>query len=164
MTGSAQPAPLLFSTAFGLLMAVASAIHAGRIGSLAALLAALAVLVGLRFPAAATLAVLMAVVAVASSNAYPLYAALAGLSAAAYLVIRHAAGPSAGVVTTTRPTVLAMVGFTLVGVAATIVPGTFPWLPLAAPAAVVVIFVLTALPLVAGRVEGARGRGGRRTN
>ena len=96
MSGSRQPAPLVFSTAFGVLMAAASAIHAGRIGTLAALLAGLAVLIGVRYQSAAIVAVLMTVFAVASSTAYPLYAALAGLSAAAYLVIRHAAGPSAG--------------------------------------------------------------------
>lgn len=151
MTGSRQPAPLVFSTAFGLLMAAAAAIHTGRVGTIAASLACLAVLVGLRYRAAATLAVLLAIVALVGSDAYPLYAAVAGLSAAAYLVIRHAAGPTGGIVTTTRPTVLGMVGFTLVGVLATVIPGSWPWLPLAAPAAVVVIFVLATFPFVRDR-------------
>lgn len=146
MSSSAQPAPLVSSTAFGLLMVAAAAIHANRVGLVAAALAAAAVLVGIRYRTAATLSVLLVIVAVASTDAYPLYGALAGLLAAAYLVIRHAAGTSGGVVTTTRPTVLGMVGFTLAGSLATIVPLSVAWLPLVAPAAVVGMFVLVTLP------------------
>jgi hypothetical protein len=71
---------------------------------------------------------------------------LAGLSAAAYLVIRHAVG--AGVVTTTRPTVIGMVAFTLVGIAATVTPLSVPWLPLLAPPAVVATFALVMVPFL----------------
>jgi hypothetical protein len=88
--------------------------------------------------------VLLVIVSVISADAYPLFGALAGLSAAAYLVIRHAA--SAGIVTTTRPTVLGMVGFTLAGSLAAVVPLSVPWLPLVAPVAVVVMFILVMLP------------------
>jgi hypothetical protein len=146
VTRPGQPAPLAFSTGFGLLMAAAAAVHADAPGSIAAALAVLAVLVGLRYRTAATLSVLLVVAAIVLSNPPPLLAALSGLSAAAYLVIRHAAG--SGVVTTTRPTVIGMVGFTLVGAIATMIPLSAPWLPLAAPLAIVSIFLLVTLPFV----------------
>jgi hypothetical protein len=146
MRRSSQPAPLVFSTGFGLLMAAAAAVHADTRGSVAAALGVLAVLFGLRYQAAVTLAVLLVIAAVVLSNPPPLFAALSGLSAAAYLVLRHAA--DSGVVTTTRPTVIGMVGFTLVGTIATMVPVSVPWLPLAAPLAVVSIFLLVTLPFV----------------
>ncbi len=135
-----QPAPLAFSTAFGLLMVAAAAINADRAAVVTAAVAVGAVLVGLRYRSAATLSVLLVVAVIVLSDPLGLYAALSGLSAAAYLVLRHAA--SLGVVTTTVPTVLGMVGFTLVGVVATAVPATLPWLPLVAPVAAVAIFVV----------------------
>ncbi len=142
---SNQPAPLTFSTAFGLLMVAAAAVGADRAAGVAAALAVGALVVGLRYRAAATLSVLIVVAVIVLSDPPALYAALSGLSAAGYLVLRHAA--SLGVVTTTRPTVLGMVGFTLVGVVATMVPATLPWLPLVAPVAALAIFVVATLPL-----------------
>src|ERR1700738_2445855 len=153
MTSSIQPAPLAFSTAFGLLMVTAAAIHTDRAGVVAVGVAVVALLAGLRYRAAATLSVLSALAAIVLSvpppllAAFPptvfsvpppLFAALSGLSAAAYLVIRHAAG--AGVVTTTRPTVIAMVTFTLIGIGATSVALHLPWLPRVDPPAVSVSF------------------------
>jgi hypothetical protein len=149
MTPSTQPAPLAFSTAFGLLMVTAAAIHTNRAGVVAIGVAVVALLAGLRYRPAATLSVLSAIAAIVLSVPPPLFAALSGLSAAAYLVIRHAAG--AGVVTTTRPTVIAMVTFTLIGIGATSVPLHLPWLPLVAPPAVVVIFLLAAWPFLRGQ-------------
>jgi hypothetical protein len=146
-----QPAPLAFSTAFGFLMVTAAAVQADKAGSIALVLAVVAVLTGLVYRPAATLSVLLVIAAIVLSNPPPLFAAVSGLSAAAYLVLRHAAGPSGGLVTTTRPTVVGMVGMTLVGIAATWVPLRLPWLPLLAPPAVVVIFVLVMLPFVRGR-------------
>ena len=148
MTSSMQPAPLAFSTGFGLLMVAAAAIDTDRVGVVAVALAVGALLVGIRYRSAATLSVLVVVVAIVVSDPPALYAALAGLSAAAYLVLRHAA--SLGVVTTTRPTVIGMVGFTLVGIVATGVPVSLPWLPLVAPVAAVAIFVVAMLPLMRG--------------
>jgi hypothetical protein len=148
MTSSVQPAPLAFSTAFGLLMVTAAAIHVDRAGTIALGVAIAALVVGLRYRAAATLSVLSVIVAIVLSVPQPLFAALSGLSATAYLVIRHGAG--AGVVTTTRPTVIAMVTFTLIGVGATTVPLHLPWLPLVAPPAVVVMFLLAAWPFLRG--------------
>lgn len=149
---SKQPAAPVFSTAFGLLMVAAAAVGAGKPAIVMAGLALAAMLVGLRYRSAATLSVLLVIVVVVMSNPPGLYPALSGLSAAAYLVLRHAA--SLGVVTTTRPTVLGMVGFTLVGVVATLLPPALPWLPLAAPAAAVALFVVAALPFL----RGAHGR------
>ena len=135
-----QPAPLAFSSVFGLLMVAAAAVDADRAAVVTAAVAVGAMLVGLRYRAAATLSVLLVVAVIVLSDPPGLYAALSGLSAAAYLVLWHAA--SLGVVTTTVPTVLGMVGFTLVGVVATVVPAAVPWLPLVAPVAAVAIFVV----------------------
>jgi len=149
MTSSIQPAPRAFSTAFGLLMVTAAAIDTDRAGAVAIGVAVVALLVGLRYRAAATLSVLSVIAAIVLSVPPPLFAALSGLSAAAYLVIRHAA--DAGVVTTTRPTVIAMVTFTVIGIGATAVPLHLPWLPLVAPPAVVLIFLLAAWPFLRGQ-------------
>jgi hypothetical protein len=149
MSRSGQPAPLMFSTPFGLLMAAAAGVHPGPAGPAVVALVAVAVLgvlVGLRFRAAATFSVLLVIAAVTVSDPSTLFAALSGLSATAYLVIRHAAG--SGVVTTTLPTVLGMVGFALAGTIATMTPVSLPWLPLAAPLAVVGIFLLVTVPFM----------------
>ena len=152
MRSSAQPAPLAFSSAFGMLMVVAAAIHADRAGTIAIGLAVAALLAGLWYRPVATLSVLLVIVAIVLSPPPLLFAALSGLSAAAYLVIRHAAG--LGIVTTTRPTVLAMIGFTLVGAIATWVPLQVAWLPLLAPPAVVAMFLLVTIPFLRGAARG----------
>lgn len=152
MRSSAQPAPLAFSSAFGMLMVVAAAIHADRAGTIAIGLAVAALLAGLWYRPAGTLSVLLVIAAIVLSPPPLLFAALSGLSAAAYLIIRHAAG--LGIVTTTRPTVLAMIGFTLVGVVATWVPLQLAWLPLLAPPAVVVMFLLVTIPFLRGAARG----------
>lgn len=151
MTPPMQPAPLAFSTAFGCLMVTAAAFGADRTASAALGAAVVAMLIGLRYRSLATVSVVLVIAAIVWSNPPPLFAALSGLSAAAYLVLRHAAGPAGGLVTTTRPTVVGMVGMTLVGIAATSVPLRLPWLPLLAPPVVVVIFVLVTLPFLRGR-------------
>ena len=141
-----QPAPLAFSTAFGFLMVTAAAVQPDKAGSITLGLAAVAVLAGLVYRAAATLCVLLVITAIVMTNPPALFAALSGLSAAAYLVLRHAGS----VVTTTRPTVVGMVGMTFLGIAAALLPLRLPWLPLLAPPAVVVIFVLVMLPFPRG--------------
>jgi hypothetical protein len=75
-----------------------------------------------------------------------LFAALSGLCAAAYLVLRYAV--AAGVVTTTWPTVMAAIGFTVLGAAATSIPAHLPWLPLVAPPAAVAVFALVTRPFL----------------
>jgi hypothetical protein len=162
MTMPMQPAPLAFSTAFGFLMVTAAAVQADNAGSIALVLAVIAVLTGLVYRAAATLSVLLVIAAIVLSDPPPLFAAVSGLSAAAYLVLRHAAGPPSGLITTTRPTVVGMVGMMLVGIAATSVPLRLPWLPLLAPPAVVVVFVLVTLPFLRGRRADPSESGGAR--
>jgi hypothetical protein len=144
-----QPAPLAFSTVFGILMAAAGAVHADRPGLITVTLSVVAVLVGLRFKTMATVAVLLTVSAIVLSEPPALYAALAGLSATAYLVLRHAV--EAGVVTTTWPTVIGAIGFTGVGVVATSVPLHLPWLPVLAPPAAVAVFALATRPFLGER-------------
>ena len=142
---SAQPAPLLFSTAFGALMVAAAAWPAGPAGLIAVGLAGAAVLVGVLVRWAATAAVLLTVAAGALTDPPVLFAAVSGLSAAAYLVIRHAAGRQ--VVTVTMPTVVGLVGFTFAGLAAVVVPLRLDWAPLLGPVVAVAILAAAAAPL-----------------
>ncbi|MGV0814776.1 hypothetical protein ABQF34_22660 [Mycolicibacterium boenickei] len=153
---TAQPAPRIFSTVFGLLMVASSAAPADGPALLAAVVGAVAVLAALVVRPAATAAVLATVAALALSEPAPLYAALSGLSAAVYLVIHHAVGAPA-VVTTTRATVLAALGFTVVGLVAISVPVQVRWLPLLAPLVVAGIYVLVIRPFLENsRWEAAR--------
>lgn len=135
----------LVAVAFGLMMVAASAAGAGGPALVAASVGAVAVLVGLFARAAATVAVTSAVCAIALSDPQPLLAALAGLSAAAYLVLAHTA--------MTRPTAIAMVGFTLAGLLATALPAGASWLPLAAPVAAVLVFAVAMHPFFAQHGE-----------
>lgn len=127
------------SAGFGVLMAAAAAFDARGPALVAAAIAGVAVLAGLYLRLAATAAVLAVVCAIALSEPQPLLAALSGLSAAAYLVLRYT--------TMTGPTVIGLVGFTAVGVAAT-TAGTagLSWLPLLAPVAAVILFLLLTGP------------------
>jgi hypothetical protein len=154
---SAQPAPRSFSTIFGLLMAAAVAMPADGPALLAAGLAALGVLAGLVIRPASSAAVLAAAAALTLSDPAPAYAALAGLSATAYLVIRHAVD-TPGVVTTTGPSMIAAVGFSVAALAAAAVPLTGRWLPLLVPPAVAVLYVLVVRPFVHESTWGADRR------
>jgi hypothetical protein len=145
-----QPAPRAFSTAFGLLMVAAAEVQAHGLALVAAALAGVAVLAGLQFRPAATIAVLLTISVIVLSDPSPMYAALSGLCAAAYLVLRHAVGAPA-VVTATQPTMIAAVGFTFAGVAASSFSPQLPWLPLLAPLAVFGIYALATRPFLAGR-------------
>jgi hypothetical protein len=69
----------------------------------------------------------------------PLLTATSGLCAAAYLVLRHTAA-------VTAPTVVGAVGFTAAGLAAAALPIQLPWVPLAAPLAVLLLYVLVTRP------------------
>ena len=127
------------SAGFGVVMVTAAAVDARGPALIVAAAAGVAVLAGLYVRAAATAAVFAVVCAIALSEPQPMLAALSGLSAAAYLVLRHA--------TITRPTVIGLVGFTAVGVVAT-TAGTagLSWLPLLAPVAAVVLFLVLTGP------------------
>jgi hypothetical protein len=127
------------STAFGLVMVASAAVQADGPGLVAAVVAAAAVLAGSVFRPAASVAVLVTVAVIVLTDAPPVLTATAGLSAAAYLVLRHTAA-------VTAPTVLGAVGFTGAGLAAASLPIELPWVPLLAPLAVLVVYVLVTRP------------------
>lgn len=122
------PAPLVVSTGFGLTMATATAVDAHGVVLAGAAATALMVLVGMVFRPAATGAVACAVVVIALGDAAPMTVAVSGFCAAAYLVVRHAAGVTAA-------TLVAAVGFSFVGLVATVFPLQVRWLPVLAPLA-----------------------------
>jgi hypothetical protein len=128
---------------FGLVMVGAAAVgtHGPAVATAGA--AALAVGIGVALRPIATLAVLLSVFTMVLSDPSHLLAALSGLCAAGYLVCRHA-----DAVITSWPTLVAAVGFTFAGLVATSFPLQLPWLPLAAPLAVVAIYVLATRPFV----------------
>jgi hypothetical protein len=96
-------------------------------------------LVGSVFRPAATIAVMLTVGVIVLADAPPLLTATSGLCATAYLVLRHSAA-------VTSPTVLGAVGFTAAGLAAASLPIQLPWVPLLAPLAVLVLYVLVTRP------------------
>ncbi|WP_373143104.1 hypothetical protein [Mycobacterium marinum] len=138
----------VLSPVFGLLMV--SAAGAGAHGPVIVALAGagIALVAGILVRAAATVAVLLTVLALVLSAPSQLLAALCGLCAVAYLVSRHAAGAPAGVAMATWPTIVAALGFAFAGLAATAFPLQVPWLPLAAPLAVLAIYVLATRPFL----------------
>lgn len=137
-----------FATAFGLLM-VGLAADGWHEPAIAAWVAALiAVAAGIVFRRAATVAVLLAAVTVVLSGPPVILVALSGVCAAAYLVCRHAAGASALVVLDSWPTALGAVGFTIAGLVATSFPLQLPWLPLLAPLAALLIYLLAVRPFM----------------
>jgi hypothetical protein len=141
-----NPATALLATAFGLLMAAASAVQTDGRALTAAVGAAIAVLVGIRFRSAATVAVVASACAIAIADPAPTATLLAGLCAAAYLVLRHASGSE----TATLPTIVGALTLSLIGYLATVIPIELAWLPLAAPAAVFAIYVIVMRPLFLG--------------
>lgn len=139
MSMAAAPVTRAVATAFGLVMVASAAAGADRPGLVAALVAAVAVLVANIFRPAATIAVLLVAAVVALADAPPVLAATSGLCAAVFLVLRHTAS-------VTAPTVLGAVGFTAAGLAATSLPIHLPWVPLLAPLAVLVLYVVVTRP------------------
>jgi hypothetical protein len=142
------------STAFGLVMIAASVVQADGAALVAAGLAAVVVLASMVFRLASTIAVLITAAVIVIADAPPMLAALSGLSAAGYLVLRHT-------VVATGPTVVGAVGFTAVGLGAASLPMELPWVPVLAPLAVVVAYVLVTRPFWGE--EGTR-RGGATTH
>lgn len=138
----------VLSLMLGLLMVAATGIGSQGIARVAAMLAVLAVLAGTVFRPAATLAVLLSLAALVLANPTAALAATSGLSAAVYLVLRHAAATCAGLDAIGGPTMVGAVGFTFVGLVATAFPLQVPWLPLVAPLAAVVIYLLAARPFL----------------
>jgi len=133
------PATRAVSTAFGLVMVASAAVQADGQALIAAVVAAVAVVVGSWFRPAAAIAVLCTVAVLVVADAPPVLTATAGLCAAAYLVLRHTAAVSA-------PTVLGAAGFTGAGLAAASLPFQLPWVPLLAPLTVLLLYVLMTRP------------------
>jgi hypothetical protein len=136
---TAAAATRAVSTAFGLVMVASAAVLADGPGLVAAMVAAGAVLAGSLFRPAATVAVMVTVAVLVLADAPPVLAATSGLCAVAYLVLRHTAE-------VTSPTVLGAVGFAALGLAAVSLPIQLPWVPLLAPLAVLVLYVLVTRP------------------
>ncbi|MET4427175.1 hypothetical protein [Mycolicibacterium sp. 624] len=138
------------STAFGLLMVAAAAIGTRGPSLAVVAIAVAAVVVGAGSVGAATLAVGCTVVLLVLSDPPPIVAALAGLGATAYLVLRHSARVEESV---SWPTVAGAVGFSAVGMAAVLIPVDVAWLPLAAPVAVLAVYLIVTRPYLAGHGE-----------
>ncbi|MET0476114.1 MAG: hypothetical protein ABW001_15890 [Mycobacterium sp.] len=130
----------VLSLAFGLLMVAAGAVQGDGVALVAAAAALVAVVVGLVSRVSATLAVVATAAALALSAPSPVLAALAGVSATVYLVLRHSRARDASALTI--PTVLGALGLSAAVVLGTAVPLALPWVPLVAPLAVVVLYVL----------------------
>lgn len=142
-----------FSQAFGILMVLTAARPAGPIGVALLAVSAVALFAGLFARRASVGAVLLVIAGMAMAAPSPFFAAVSGLSAAAYLVLRYADDSDA--VAFTLPTVVGLLGFTAAGVAATAVSLELTWIPLVAPAVVVVILILIAAPLWGDEQTGA---------
>ncbi|OBG34705.1 hypothetical protein [Mycolicibacter heraklionensis] len=125
----------------GLSMAAVAGFGASGKAVTAALLAAGAVLLGLRWKTAATMAVLLAAVAIGLGDPSDASAAVAGLAAVGYLALCH-------VGTLTLPTAIFALGFTVAGLVATVFPWQLPWLPLLAPFAVFGLYIVAAQPFL----------------
>lgn len=110
--------------------------------------ALIAVGLGTVFRRAATAAVVLAATTIMLANPPLVFVALSGLCAAAYLLCRHAVGPSAPAVLGSGPTAVAAVGFTFAGLVATSFPLQLPWLPLVAPLGALVIYLLAIRPFM----------------
>ena len=128
-TAASRVLPLVF----GVLMVGAAAYRADGSAVFVAAAAVVAVAWSVWWRPASSVAVLLTVLTIA----------LAGLSAAAYLVVRHT--------NPTAPTMVSAVGFTAAGTVAVAVPATLPWLPMAAPLAVLLGYLVAVRPYLAAR-------------
>ena len=81
------------------------------------------------------------------------YCLRSGLNAACYLLLRHGGGRES----ITQATIVAVLTSSALGLVATSIPIRLPWVPLAAPLAVFVVFVIVVQPLrVAQRGDQSR--------
>ena len=128
---------------FGVWMVGAAAYRADGSAVFVAAAAVVAVVWSVWWRPASTAAVLLTVLTVALAGPVEMFTALAGLSAAAYLVVRHT--------NPTAPTMVSAVGFTAAGTVAVAVPVTVPWLPMAAPLALLVGYLVAVRPYLAAR-------------
>lgn len=141
----------LLPSVFGVLMVAAVGYRADGPALVTAVAALAAVTASVWWRPAAAAAVVLTVSAVVLAPSAPMSTALAGLAAAAYLVLRHNDGRA------TPSTMVAAVAFALTATAVVALPVDIPWLPLAAPVALLVGYVLTLRPFsdfgVLGRAQ-----------
>ncbi|WP_036467387.1 hypothetical protein [Mycobacterium genavense] len=137
-----------WATIFGLLMVGLAAVGTHGPEVAAGMTALVVVGVGVVLRPAATVAVLLCVIVIVVSDRSYVFALLSGLCAAGYLVSRHAAGMSDAVVMASWPTLVGAVSFTVVGAVAMSFPLRLPWVPLAAPLAVLAIYLLATRPFL----------------
>lgn len=138
-TAASRVLPLVF----GVLMVGAAAYRTDGSAVFVAAAAVVAVAWSAWWRPASSVAVLLTVLTIALDGPAEMFTALAGLSAAAYLVLRHT--------NPTAPTMASAVGFTAAGTVAVAVPATLPWLPMAAPLAVLVGYLVAVRPYLAAR-------------
>ena len=120
---------------------IAAAIRSGTGWAPAAAgVAAVAVGVAIRWRPAATVAVAATMLTIVLADTPPVAAALAGLAATAYLVTRHDAA--------TVPTMTAAIGVATATALVIAVPVELPWLPLAAPMALLAGYLLALKPFL----------------
>lgn len=134
---------VLLPPAFGVLMVGAAAYRADGPALVVAGIALVAVIASAWWRPAATVAVLLAVLTVVLADSAPMHTLLAGLGATVYLVLRH-----------TDPTVATTafaVGSAVVVAVAVVLPLHLPWLPLAAPLALLAGFLLALRPFLGSR-------------
>lgn len=146
MTTLARSGNRVYASAFGLLMVGLAGFGCHGPALAVAAAAVLAVGAGVVLRSAATVAVLLSVAVLAISDPSAALAALSGLCAAAYLVCRHASAMAADALLGSPVSMIAAVGFTFAGLVATAFPLQVPWLPLAAPLAVLAIYVVATRP------------------
>jgi hypothetical protein len=148
MTSLTESGTRVLATIFGLLMVGAAVVGSHEPGLIAGAAAVLAVGIGVVFRPIATLAVLLVVLAIVVSDPSPALVAFSGICATAYLVCRHATGPTAGSILGSVPTLIGALGFSFAGLVAISFPLQLPWVPLAAPLVVLGIYVLATRPFV----------------
>lgn len=138
---TAHVAQRLSLLAFGVLMVGAAAVRADgyALPAAGAALATVAVSAWVRPMAGA--AVLLTVLTVALAEPAPMFTVLAGLAAAVYLVLCHTEP--------TAPTMFFAVGFACAAAVAVLIPVQVPWLPLAAPLALLAVYLLALSPFAA---------------
>lgn len=136
----------LWPTLFGAVMVVAAASFADTAQALTAAAASLvAVVLSVWWRPAATGAVLLAAGTALLGAPAPMYTALAGLAAAAFLVLRHNEGRAPA------PAMVAAVAFAAAAALVAAMPLEVPWLPLIAPLALFVGFVVALSPYLRQR-------------
>ncbi|MBB2988839.1 hypothetical protein FHR72_000296 [Mycolicibacterium iranicum] len=133
----------LLPLAFGFLMVGAAAYHADGPALVAAGVAAVAVIASAWLRPAATVAVVLAVLTIVLGGSAPMHTVLAGLAAAMYLAMRHS--------DPTVPTVSFTVGSAVAATLVIALPVQVPWLPLAAPLALLAAYLLALKPFLAWR-------------